>query len=117
MADLLEKQAEELERLATSTETVLHKREHSSTISDVTDNEHRLAIARVHPSRDDFDKAINRKGYTRNTLAPRLGISPAALSRYRRKKKPRACPQAVADAVKALTGFPGPWPGGVSSDD
>lgn len=116
-ADALEQQAAGLERLAGTAETVLHTRERSGSVKDVTDNEHALAIARVHPSRNDFDKAINRKGYTRNTIAPALGISPAALSRYLRKKKPRAAPQDVAAKAKALTGYAGPWPGGVVSDD
>jgi hypothetical protein len=116
-ADTVEKQAAELERLADTAETVLHTREQSSSINVVTNTEHRLAIARARPERDDFDKAINSKGYTRNSLASAVGVSPAAISRYRRKKKPRGVPKFVSDKVKALTGYSGPWPGGVVSDD
>lgn len=112
-ADALERQADVLEGLAERADgihVVLHKRKQSGTVNDMT-NDHALAISKTQRGKDrKFRSAMHEAGFTQNSLAARLGISSASLTRYRDK---RPAPRAIVDKVQALTGYDGPWPGGV----
>lgn len=96
--------------LQVGTKEVLHARKHSGTVNDMT-NDHALAISKTQRGKDrKFRAAMHEAGFTQNSLAAKLDISSASLTRYRDK---RPVPKAIADNVKELTGFDGSWPGGV----
>lgn len=89
---------------------LLHSRKHLGTVNDMT-NDHALAISKTQRGKDrKFRAAMHEAGFTQNSLASKLGVSSASLTRYRDK---RPAPRAIVDKVKELTGFDGPWPGGV----
>ena len=90
---------------------VLHSRKRLGTVNDMT-TEHALAISKTQRNERDkkFRAAMHKADYTQNSLAEKLGISSASLTRYRDK---RPVPRKVADAVKTLIKFDGPWPGGI----
>lgn len=114
-ADVLEKQSDELDRLASISESSLPDRKRSGNVNvtEMTDS-HAMAISRAHAKRSGrdlpFKEHIAKKGYTLNTLAAAAGCSGAALSRYRdRGARGRQVTKDVQDKVKALTGWTS-WP-------
>lgn len=83
--------------------------------------EHRLALSAGRPGASSaFLKAIRKAGYTLNSLAKKLGVSPSLLSMHRRAKadpNARPIPEARAREIEALTGWPADaahWPAGLT---
>lgn len=77
--------------------------------------EHKVALSKSRKGRDPkFLKYIRAKGFSQNTLAAMVGMSPSALSQSRRKPSDamfRRIPSDKAEAIERLTGWPSAdWP-------
>lgn len=95
------------------TNEVLHIRERSGNISDVTRKHHALAIAKKAAGADPFRLHITKRGMSQNKVAKKAGCSNAALSRYR---SGRPVPTTIANRIQAATDWPADaehWPGGL----
>ena len=82
---------------------------------------HKLAIAKARAPKDPFVAAIVKRGYSIRSLAAEVGVSQATLQAHRRPRKDpnsRPIPQARAERVRELTGWPADaahWPSGLAS--
>lgn len=93
---------------------VLHKRLRPSRMNVDMHADQRLAISKGQGGDLSFRNAIRAKGFTQNSLAKAVGVSPAVLSLHRNKL--RKIPRARAEAIAKLTGWAADarhWPCGI----